>query len=110
MDLLADLSLAAMVWVTLLVGRPFAFQYARKGLPPERWNDQVLVEGCRFISLVWALFTSLSFVVSVYRHTTAPLVSEQTYFGISLAIIAGGIIFTTLFKRQNRLQREGRKT
>ncbi|MEI8311761.1 MAG: hypothetical protein WCH98_13500 [Verrucomicrobiota bacterium] len=44
--------------------------------------------------------------VSVYRRTSAPQASEQGYFTISLAIIAGGVVFTTLFKRRKRLQRE----
>ena len=106
MDLLANASLASIVWATLLAGRPFALQYARKGLPPERWNDPKLIEGCRFITLVWAALMSASVGVSVYRRTSAPQVSERAYFAISLAIIAAGVIFTTLFKRRKRLQRE----
>ena len=49
---------------------------------------------------------SASVFVSVYRRTSAPQASEQGYFAISLAIIAGGVVFTTLFKRRKRLQRE----
>ena len=106
MDLLANVALASIVWATLLVGQPFALQYARKGLPPERWNDPKLIEGCRFITLVWAALLSASVCVSVYRRTSAPQVSERAYFAISLGIIAAGVIFTTLFKRRKRLQRE----
>jgi ABC-type multidrug transport system permease subunit len=106
MDLLANLSLASLVWITLLCGEPFALQYARKGLPKERWNDPSLLKGCRFITLVWAVLISLSVGVSVYRRSPAPQATEQAYFGISLTIIAVGVIFTTLYKRQKRLQRE----
>ena len=106
MDLLANASLAAIVWGTLLAGQPFALQYARRGLPPERWNDPKMVAGCRFITLVWAALMTASVGVSVYRRTSAPQVSEQAYFTISLAIIAVGVVFTTLFKRRKRLDRE----
>ena len=106
MDLLANASLAAIVWGTLLAGQPFALQYARRGLPSERWNDPKMVAGCRFITLVWAALMTASVGVSVYRRTSAPQVSEQAYFTISLAIIAVGVVFTTLFKRRKRLDRE----
>ena len=106
MDLLANLSLASIVWATLIADRPFALQYARKGLPLERWNDPKLIEGCRFITLVWAVLMSASVFVSVYRRTPAPQASERGYFAISLAIIASGVVFTILFKRRKRLQRE----
>ena len=106
MDLLANVALAAIIWATLLAGRPFALQYARKGLPPERWNDPKLIEACRFITLVWALLVSVSVFISIYRRSPVPQASEQGYFAISLATIAGGVIFTTLFKRRKRLQKE----
>ena len=106
MDLLANLSLATIIWATLISGRPFALQYARKGLPQERWNDPGLLKACRFITLVWALLMLVSVFVSIYRRTSAPQISEQGYFVISLATIAGGVIFTTLFKRRKRLQKE----
>jgi len=106
MDLLANASLAGIIWATLFAGRPFALQYARKDLPKERWNDPRLLEGCRFITLVWAMLMSVSVGISVYRRIPVPQASEQIYFAISLATIASGVIFTTLFKRQKRLQRE----
>jgi len=106
MDLLANLSLATIIWATLLAGRPFALQYARKDLSPERWNDPGLLKGCRFITLVWALLMTVSVCVSIYRRTSAPQMSDQSYFAISLATIAGGVIFTTMFKRRKRLQKE----
>jgi len=108
MDLLANLSLACIIWLTLLSGRPFALQYARKGLPPERWNDPALLAGCRFITLVWAILMSLAVGLSVYRRSPAPQASESVYFAISLGLIMGGVVFTTIFKRHKRLQRQNR--
>lgn len=106
MDVLANLSLAAIVWATLLAGRPFALQYARRDLPRERWNDPELIRGCRIITLVWALLMSLAAAVSLYKHTSAPQASRPAYFAISLALILIGVSFTTVFKRQKRIARE----
>ena len=105
MDLLANLSLASIVWATLIIGQPFALQYARKGLTQERWNDPSLIAGCRFITLVWAVLISLSVGVSAYRRTSAPLATDLIYFAISLSIIIVGVIFTTAYKRKKRLER-----
>lgn len=106
MDLLANLSLAGIIWLTLASGRPFALQYARKNLPKERWNDPKVVETCRFITLVWGILMLLTVGVSIYRRTPAPQATEQVYFGISLCLISAGVIFTTAYKRRKRLERE----
>lgn len=106
MSLLANACLAGIVWVTLLAGRPFALQYARRELPRERWNDPSVLSATRFITLVWALLMTLSVAVSAYRMTLAPQAPEGVYFALSLAIIFGGMLFTALFKRQQRMRRE----
>ncbi|TSA29809.1 MAG: hypothetical protein D4R65_14495 [Verrucomicrobiaceae bacterium] len=106
MDLLANLSLASIIWLTLLAGRPFALQYARKGLPKERWNDPAIIEACRFITLVWALLMTVAVGLSIYKRTPAPQAGDAVYFAISLCLIFSGVVFTTLFKRHKRLQKE----
>ena len=106
MDLLANSVLAGIMWLTILVGKPFALQYAQRDLPKERWNDPKVVQACRFITLVWACLMSLSVIVSVIRRISAVHLPEWVYFDASLCIILTGLIFTTLFKRQKRLQRE----
>jgi len=106
MDLLANLSLASIIWLTLLAGRPFALQYARKGLPKERWNDPAIIEACRFITLVWALLMTVAVGLSIYKRTPAPQAGDAVYFAMSLCLILSGVVFTTLFKRHKRLQKE----
>ena len=106
MDVLANLTLAGIVWLTLLLGRPFALQYARRGLPRERWNDPELIRSCRFITLVWAVLMSLAAGVSLYKHSPAPQASQPAYFAISLLLIISGVAFTTAYKRHKRLARE----
>jgi len=60
MDLLSKTTLATIMWLTILMGKPFALQYAQKDAPKERWGDQKFIQGCRFISLTWAYLMSLS--------------------------------------------------
>ncbi len=105
MDLLANVSLASIIWLTLLTGRPFALQYARQGLARERWNDPAIIAACRLITLIWAILMTLAVGLSVYRRSPAPQASENVYFAISLTLIFGGVAFTTAFKRYKRLHR-----
>ncbi len=106
MDLLANLTLASIVWLTILVGRPFALQYARRDLPKEQWNDKKFVEGCRFISIVWAVLMTLSVGISVLRRLPMAKAPSWVYFTGSICLILAGVTFTTVFKRQKRLERE----
>jgi carotenoid cleavage dioxygenase len=106
MDLLANGALAITMWLSIFVGRPFALQYARKDLPKERWQDPKVIQGCYLITIVWASLMSLAFTVSVIRRTSLLDWPDCVYFGISLCIIISGLTFTTIYKRQKRLQRE----
>jgi hypothetical protein len=106
MDLLSNLMLAGIMWISIMVGMPFALQYARKDLPKEQWNDPKFIQGCRWITLVWAYLMSLSVLVSIIRRSPALHFPGWVYFDTTILIIVTGLTITTLFKRQKRLQRE----
>jgi hypothetical protein len=106
MDLLANTALAGIMWLTILVGKPFALQYARGDVPKEQWNDPTFIQGCRFITLVWAWLMSIAAGLSVLRRSSMVDLPGWVYFDASLCIILTGLTFTTLFKRKKRLQRE----
>jgi hypothetical protein len=106
MDLLANLTLACIIWLTILVGRPFALQYARRDLPKEQWDDKKLIEGCRFISTVWAILMSLSVCISILRRVSILKAPSWVYFTSTMGLMLAGVIFTTAFKRKKRLERE----
>ena len=96
--------LAGIVWISILVGRPFALQYARLEVPRERWNDPELIKGGYHISLFWGVMMTISAVISVVEkmvHTTSSF-----NFSLSLLMIGIGAGYTTLFKRKKRIQRE----
>ncbi|MCX5816840.1 MAG: hypothetical protein NTX75_11475 [Proteobacteria bacterium] len=109
MDLLANTALAGTMWLTILVGKPFALQYARRDVPKERWNDPKFIQGCRLITLVWACLMSLSAGLSVLRRSSMINLPGWVYFDATLCIILTGLTFTMLFKRQKRLQHEHEK-
>lgn len=106
MDLLANGALAATMWVTVLVGKPFALQYAHDDVPKEMWQDPKFIRGCYLITVVWASLMTLAVAVSLVRRTSLLGWPPWAYFCASLCIIVSGLTFTTIFKRIKRLQRE----
>jgi hypothetical protein len=106
MDLLSNAVLAGIMWLTILVGKPFALQYARRDVPNELWNDPKFIQGGRFITLVWAGLMSVATGLSILRRSSIVDLPGWVYFDASLFIILTGLTVTTLFKRKKRLQRE----
>ena len=105
MDLLSNSALAFVMWFTLLLGKPFVLQYARRDLPQEQWNDPRMIQGCRLLTIVWASLMSLSVILSIVKRTSWLNWPGWVYFGLSPVIIISGLAYTTVFKRQKRLKR-----
>jgi hypothetical protein len=110
MDLLANTALACVMWLTIGVGKPFALQYARRDLPPERWHEPNVVRGCRLITLVWASLMTIAAAISVARRTVFVHLPDWVYFDASLVIITTGVVFTVLYKRHKRLRHAAART
>jgi hypothetical protein len=106
MDLVSNLALASIMWFTILIGKPFALQYAKQGTPKERWNDANFIRGCMIITVVWACLMTFAVMISVIRRTNWLPFPQWVYFDLTLLNIAAGLTFTTIFKRKKRLKRE----
>ena len=97
--------LASIIWLTILVGKPFTLQYAREDLPKERWNDPGLVQSCRFMAIVWGLLMVFSTSVSCFKVMRPGAYSEIVYSSISIGTIMGGTLFTQFYKKYKRSSR-----
>lgn len=109
MDLLANTTLASLMWGSILLGTPFALQFARQDRPKEQWNDPQLLAGSRWISLVWAWLMTLSVALSLLRRSSWIGLPEWFYANAGLGVVLTGFVITLLFKRSKRLQRERAK-
>jgi len=105
MDLLSNSALAFVMWLTLLLGKPFVLQYARRDLPKEHWNDPSFIRGCTQMTIVWAILMTVSVVVSIVKRSSLLNWPGWVYFTLNQVIIASGLIYTTVFKRKKRLKR-----
>lgn len=105
MGIIANGFLAAIIWLTILVGKPFTLQYARQDLPKERWNDPRLVQSCRFMAIVWGSLMVFSTLVACFKVVRPGLYPEIVYSGISISTIMGGTLFTQFYKKYKRSSR-----
>jgi carotenoid cleavage dioxygenase len=106
MDLVSNTALASIMWFTVVIGKPFALQYAKRGLPKERWSDVNFIRGCMFITVVWACLMTFAVLISVTRRTNWLPFPNWVYFDLTLLNIVAGLTFTTIFKRKKRLARK----
>ena len=102
MNILANGTLAIIMWGSVLSGKPFALQYARENLSKEKWNDPKLIKTCRFITIIWGILMLLALAVSVFKTTHQGLYPEWLYFDTSLSIIISGLTFTIIYKHYKR--------
>lgn len=106
MGIVANGFLAGVIWFTVLIGQPFALQYARADLPQERWYDTELIRGCRFITIFWGTLMLVPTALSVFQCFYPVALPDRFYFYINLLCIIFGVLYTTSYKRRKRKQRE----
>lgn len=104
MGIISNGSLACVVWGTILIGKPFTLQYAMAELPKERWTDPAVIHSCRFIAIIWASLLTFSSLVAYFRILNPALYPDWVYFDISMGVILGGTVFTSLYKKYRRSQ------
>ncbi len=104
MGIISNGFLALVIWWTILSGKPFTLQYARAELPKERWNEPALLLSCRLLAIVWALLLTFLALVACFKSLNPSLYPDGIYLGISIAVIVGGIVFTSVYKKYKRNQ------
>jgi len=102
MGIISNGFLASIIWLTIFIGKPFTLQYAKAELPKEKWDDPKLIHSCNFVAMIWGLLLCLGASAQVFKALKPDLYPDWVYFDISIAIILGGIVFTSLYKRRKR--------
>ncbi|MFC1576341.1 hypothetical protein ACFL3J_01575 [Candidatus Omnitrophota bacterium] len=102
MGIIASAFLASIIWLTVLIGKPFTLQYARAERPKELWNNPELIRRCRFVAVIWGILLLISAAAACFKTFNPHLYPDWVYFDISIGIILGGIIFTILYKKHKR--------
>lgn len=107
MGIIANGFLASIIWITILIGKPFTLQYAKADLPKERWNDPQLIQSCRFIAIVWGVLLTFSASLSLIKAQNPSLYPGWVYSSISIGTMLVGTIFTQWYKKRRRSKTQG---
>jgi hypothetical protein len=62
---LGNAGLFLIVGVSILIGKPFTLQYARKSTPREQWDEPGFVYVCRLLAWLWAGTMAFMTIVSL---------------------------------------------
>ncbi len=103
MDILANAALAAITWVSIVVGQPFPLQYARESVPAEYWQAPSFIRAGYLIALVWGVIFLLATGTSLARFYWP--VSAFPYRLFSIGIMALGLVFTKWYTARVRKAR-----
>jgi hypothetical protein len=90
LDILAKGTLAAIAWLSILMGKPFVLQYARETVPPERQASAVFYRTCRTLAAIWGAVFLIATGMSVAK-TYGWWAGGMGYQGVSLGLIGLGL-------------------
>lgn len=98
MGVLANGTLAAAIWLTILVKRPFTLDYSREHTDRSLWHDPTFIRTNNIIAAVWgtALGVNAALAFAKVRGGLAPGIA---YDALSYALLVGSAVFTTWYPR-----------
>jgi dienelactone hydrolase len=103
---LGNLGLFLIVLVSVLIGRPFTLQYARRSTPREIWDQPGFLFVCRLLAWVWVGVLGFMTVIAAVPpivdgdatlRDDEDVLSILCYWVLPYAALALGMIFTSKF-------------
>jgi hypothetical protein len=96
---------------SVVIGKPFALQYAREEVPPEVQDSPVFLRTTRTITLVWVAAFAAMTVSSlippivdgdVTMHDEDDALSALCYWVVPFVVLAGAVLFTKWYPDEVR--------
>jgi hypothetical protein len=90
MGVLANGTLAAATWLTVITGRPFTLEYARAETDPSRWDNPIFIRTNYIMTSVWGGVFTLSALLAAAQTRQlfmGDLGYELTTYGLLLATV-----------------------
>lgn len=105
MGIVTNSILSGIIWLTILVGKPFTLQYAREELPREQWDNEDLVASCLHIAVFWGTLLLVPVIFSIIELLKPGALPESFFFYLSIVCIVIGTLYTSYYKRKVRRRR-----
>jgi hypothetical protein len=105
MNLLAQGTLAAIAWSSIIAGQPFTLQYARESVPEAYWRTPEFIRTGYLISIVWGII----FLIALGASLSRPYLDQMAswlYTLLATGTMFLGIIFTQWYVHRVRKARQ----
>ncbi len=111
MGVLANGTLAAAMWLSVLAGKPFTLEYAKEHAAPSLWKSAAFLRVNTIIASIWGGSLTLNAAIAFVKMRTQPGL-EIAYDVLSYAVLLGAVVFTTWYpgfaRRRGTSRDEGR--
>lgn len=88
--ILTNSALTAIIWFSMVVGRPFTLQYAREEVDASRWNHPLFLKINWILTGIWALLMTIS-ALPVYFLTREEILSFWFWsYGLNILCVVIG--------------------
>lgn len=95
MNVLIYVTLGAVTWIGIIIGRPFVMEYARQEVDESRWQDPRFIRAVRVITVFWGVAFLANAVIAIYQTTNQDFIFK---IASSLVIIIA-LMFTVYYPR-----------
>jgi len=95
--LLSAAALTFIVFVSILIGKPFTIQYARESVPKEFWNRPEFLRANYIITWVWLAAFMINTAATVLDRFI-PSINVVVNYVISISPFIGATMFTTWYR------------
>ena len=92
--MLMNVSLAALIWLSMLILKPFSMQYARREVDSRYWHSRGFVKTNWMITLVWGLLLMLAALPSILLPQDQLLDAWFWNYGLTILCIAVALVLT----------------
>jgi hypothetical protein len=97
MNILINAALAGIVFLSVLLGRPFTLQYAKRITSHLLWDTPGFFRVNRFMTLVWGFLFLVNLAIALLHNLTG-VPGGTIYILSTVGVIVIGIIFTILIR------------
>lgn len=95
MNVLIYVTLAAVTWIGIIIGRPFVMEYARLEVDEGRWQDPRFIRAVRVMTIFWGVAFLSNAVISIYQTTDQSFIFKIA----SPLVIIIALMFTVYYPR-----------
>ena len=96
--ILVNWALAAIVWLSVIFGKPFTLQYAKLEVKNEYWHSPVFFKVNLYLSIMWAIVFTLSALPTLLIPQDIYVRSWWWNYGFSSLLIIVAIYLNKVFR------------